>query len=293
MPTLLLWSLAVVLGVFGLFVVVVLLPHNLRVRRVRRVFRSLPTEVVDRLLRSVEEAATRGPSVTFLRLSEEVSCDEDVLIQSHVGGVPYAKSGDEWPQGTPEGEAAKFMLQVRLDHPGLGDQWQGRLIVAFLVFDYEQAVRCYAAPSVEKHVALDAKRPPNPCILLEPIRIPAEVGEEETGPMLPERLCGKFPEITVPLEPYTKDFDGVLAQILRPNVYGYSLDSPDIAYIGGNPMLIQNPHDPVCDECGKPMRFLLQFGEIVPGVQVADGGVFYVYGCDDHPDHCKGFVDSH
>ena len=111
--------------------------------------------------------------------------------------------------------------------------------------------------------------------------------------MLPERLCEEFPEITVPLEPYTKDFAGVLAQILRPNVYGYSLDAPDIAYIGGDPMLIQNPHDPVCDECGEPMRFLFQFGEIVPGVQMADGGVFYVYGCNDHPDSCKGFVDSH
>ena len=74
--------------------------------------------------------------------------------------------------------------------------------------------------------------------------------------MMPAQLCDKSPEITVPLEPYTEDFDGILAQILRPNVYGYSLDAPGIAYIGGDPMLIQNPHDPACDECGKPMRFL-------------------------------------
>jgi hypothetical protein len=26
---------------------------------------------------------------------------------------------------------------------------------------------------------------------------------------------------------------------------------------------------------------------------MADAGVFYVYGCDDRPDHGKGFVDSH
>lgn len=111
--------------------------------------------------------------------------------------------------------------------------------------------------------------------------------------MLPARLCDNFPEITVPLEPYTHDFAGVLAQILHPNVYGYDLDAPDIAYLGGNPMLIQNPHDPICDECGTPMQFLFQFGEIVPGAKMADAGVFYVYGCDDHPDCCKGFVDSH
>jgi hypothetical protein len=66
--------------------------------------------------------------------------------------------------------------------------------------------------------------------------------------MLPERLCNDFPELTVPLEPYTEDFAGVLAQILRPNVYGYSLDAPNIAYVGGKPMLIQNPYEPSCDE---------------------------------------------
>lgn len=289
--TYLFWILGFVLGIVGLFVLICI-PHNLRVRRVRRVYRSLPTEVVDQVLHLIEQAAARGPSVTFLRLAEDVVCDGNVLVQSHVGGVPYAESGDDWPQGTPEGDPAKFMLQVRLDHPGLGDQWQGRLIVAFLVFDYEQAVRCYAAPSLEKYVALDAKRPPNTCVLLKPVRLPAEDSEEGTFPMLPARLCDDFPEITVPLEPYTEDFAGVLAQILRPNA-GYSLDAPDIAYIGGDPMLIQNPHDPVCDECAKPMRFLFQFGEVVPGVQMADAGVFYVYGCDDHPDRCKGVVDSH
>jgi hypothetical protein len=196
---------------------------------------------------NVNVVEARGPSVTFLRLAEQATCNDAVLVQSHVGGLPYAESGDDWPQGTPEGDPAKFMLQVRLDHPGLGDQWQGRLIVAFLVFDYEQAVRCYAPPSIETYVALEAKRPPNPCILLNPVQLPAEKGEEGTSPMLPERLCNDFPELTVPPEPYTEDFAGVLAQILRPNVCGYSLDAPNIAYVGGNPMLIQNPHEPSCD----------------------------------------------
>ena len=292
MLTYLAWILGFVLGIVGLFVLICL-PHNFRVRRVRRVYRSLPADVVDQVLQLIEQAAARGPSVTFLRLAEEVACDDAVLVQSHVGGVPYAESGDDWPQGTPEGDPAKFMLQVRLDGSDLGDQWQGRLIVVFLVFDAEQAVRSYAAPSIEKYVPLDAKRPPRPCIRLQPVRMPAEGGEEGKLPLLPDRLCDDFPEITVPLEPYTKDFAGVLAQILRPVLYGYSLDAPDIAYVGGDPMLIQNPHDPVCDECGKPMRFLFQFGEVVPGVQMADDGVCYVYGCDDHPDRCKGFVDSH
>jgi len=284
------WILGFVLGIVGLFVLICL-PHNVRIWRVRRVYKSLPTEVVDQVLEFIEQAAARGPSVTFLRLAEDVAYDDAVLVQSHVGGVPYAESGDEWPHGTPEGNPAKFLLQVRLDEPSLGDQWQGRLIVVFLVFDAEQAVRSYAAPYIDKYIPFG--QPPRPCNRLQSVRMPAEGSEHGKLPLLPDRLCNDFPEITVPLEPYTSDFAGVLAQILRPNVYGYDLDAPGIAYVGGDPMLIQNPHDPVCDQCGKPMRFLFQFGEVVPGVQMADDGVCYVYGCDDHPDRCKGFVDSH
>jgi hypothetical protein len=246
---------------------------------------------VDQVLDLIEETAATGPSVTFLRLAEEVAGNDALLVQSHVGGVPYAESGDDWPQGTPEGEPAKFLLQVRLDEPNLGDPWQGRLIVVFLVFDAEQTVKSYATPAIEKYVPLE--RPAGPCIRLQAVRMPAEGGEEGTLPLLPDRLSDDFPEITVPLESYTSDFAGVVAQILRPNVYGYDLDAPRIAYVGGDPMLIQNPHDPICDQCGKPMRFLFQFGEVVPGVQMADDGVCYVYGCDDHPDRCTGFVDSH
>lgn len=70
----------------------------------RRVFKSLPSEVVAQVLQLIEQAATRGPSITYPRLSEIVSCPENVLIQSHIGGVPYAESGDDWPQGTSDGE---------------------------------------------------------------------------------------------------------------------------------------------------------------------------------------------
>ena len=134
MLTYFLWILGFALGIVGLFVLICL-PHNLRVRRVRRVFRSLPAGVVDQVLEFIEQAAARGHSVTFLRLAEEAAGDDAVLIQSHVGGVPYAESGDDWPQGTPEGDPAKFMLQVRLDEPSLGDQWQKRLVVVFMIFD--------------------------------------------------------------------------------------------------------------------------------------------------------------
>jgi len=48
MLSLLGWFLAIVLGLVGLFVLICI-PHNVRVRRVRRVYKSLPTDVVDRV----------------------------------------------------------------------------------------------------------------------------------------------------------------------------------------------------------------------------------------------------
>ena len=58
------WFLAIALGIVTL-IALICIPHNLRVRRVRRVYRSLPTDVVDRVLQLIEQAAARGPSVTF------------------------------------------------------------------------------------------------------------------------------------------------------------------------------------------------------------------------------------
>ena len=88
------WILGFVLGIVGLFVLICL-PHNVRIWRVRRVYRSLPADALEQVLEFIEQAAARGPSVTFLRFAEEVACTDALLVQSHVGGVPYAESGDD------------------------------------------------------------------------------------------------------------------------------------------------------------------------------------------------------
>jgi len=292
------WLCGTVAAVLASVFVVAVVRHNLRVRRVRRTYQALPDGIEEQVLQLIQNAAKGCPSVTFLRLDNKRTCNgNDELLQSHVGGVPYAEAGEEWPTDSP----AKFLLQVRLDERGLGQQWQGRLLTVFL-FDFEPVVRCYTAPSLDKYVPLASPLAPLPCIWLTPIRMPVdenrEQGDEDDEdprrfPTTPDQLCRMVPEIRDVLSPFTRDYAGLLAQILRPVVYGYELDTSSIAYIGGDPMLIQNPHDPVCDDCGEPMRFLFQFGEIIPGVQLGDAGVCYVYGCDNHPDLCKGFMDSH
>ncbi len=285
------WFAAIVVGIIGRLAVL-LLPHNLRVRRVRRDYRRLPKDLIDKVLGLVEATASSGPAVTFLRLDEEQRCDGALQVQSHVGGLPYAEAGDEWPTRADQDRPPRFLLQVRLDEPGLGPAWQGRLVEVFFIFDAEQIVRTYASPAPDRYVSLTSPEPPFQCVLLTPLRMPVE-SDEERLPALPKRLCELVPAINEHLTAYTKDCAGVLTQILRPGLHGYDLDAPDIAYVGGEPMLIQNPHDAICDQCGRPMRFLFQFGEVIPGLQMADAGVGYVYGCDDHPDCCKCYIDSH
>jgi hypothetical protein len=283
-------TLGVILGLIGLFAIVCI-PHNLRTWRVRKVFRSLPNGVGERVLELIEEAAAQNPSVTYLLLDESPCSEAEAVVSSHVGGVPYAEKGETLPVHAGS-DPVRFLLQVRLDEPSLGDTWQDRLIAVFLVFDSEQIVRSYEAPSVEKYVPISSPATPFKCVCLRSIAFPV-TSKDEPSPMSPAQLCDSVPEIKYLLSPFTKDVAGLISQILRPNVYGYDLGAPEIAYQGGAPMLIQNPHDPLCDLCHQRMRFLFQFGEIIPGLQLADAGVGYVYGCDDHPDHCKGFIDSH
>lgn len=146
--------------------------------------------------------------------------------------------------------------------------------------------------TAEKHVPIASPVTPFNCIRLKSLAFPSASNDDRI-PMSPAQLPDSIPEVKKLLSPFTSDCPGLLSQILRPSVYGYDLGASEIAYQGGSPMLIQNPHDPECEHCSRPMRFLFQFGEIVPGVQLADAGVGYVYGCDDHPDHSKAFIDSH
>jgi hypothetical protein len=283
------WLFVTGLIVAGCFFIAVILWHNLRIWRVRRAYRDLPREIEDRVLTMIEEAAMGRPSVTFLRLGVGRRCDGlDASVQSHVGGLPYMEPGEAWPTERP----AKFLVQVRLDEPSLGRAWHGRLLTVFLVSDGGQIVRSYASPSLDRSVAVPGPASPLPCIPLTPLRFPVE-GEESRVPASPAGLCDLVPAIPQLLGEFTGDIVGLLSQILRPGVYGYDLAEHDIAYAGGEPMLIQNPHEPMCEDCGEPMRFLFQFGVVIPGLHLADGGICYIYGCDEHPHRCEGFLDSH
>src|SRR5437764_9625448 len=126
--TLLAWLCGAVVVVAATLFAVVTIRHNLHIRRVRRAFRTLPNEVKKQVLQQIQEAARERPSITFLRLDDDRKCDgQEELVQSHVGGVPYAAAGEEWPSDKP----GTSRLQVRLGGRSLGQQWQGGLLAMF------------------------------------------------------------------------------------------------------------------------------------------------------------------
>jgi hypothetical protein len=82
--------LGIIFGIIGLFVIVCM-PHNLRIRRVRKVVRNLPKIVKEQVLDLIGEAAAKNPSITFLLLDDSPCSQLETSILSHVGGIPYAE----------------------------------------------------------------------------------------------------------------------------------------------------------------------------------------------------------
>lgn len=267
------------------------IPPRISARRAQCIYENLPAEVVNQVLRAIEHVATGVPSITLLRPSEEIGHDEAVLLESHIGGLPYAEANDKWPQGT-NGDPATLLLQVRMDEPSLGEQWQGRLFVVFLAPDLKLIVRSYANPSAEKYIPLESGSRRRVCNRLSQHRMPTE-SDDELLPMSASKLVETVLEIKKLLQPYTRDCSAVLSQVLQPGFNGHDLEAEHAIYLGGEPLVIQQPHEPLCDHCGTPMRFLLQFGNVFPGVQMPKGSVASVYGCDDHPNQCRGVLDTY
>lgn len=212
-----------------------------------------------------------------------------------IGGKPLAPAGGPWPVDE-EGNAATFLLQLSL--PGVvGGPWKGRLIVVYLV-QYGLLARSYSETQLGELVAQSG---PPAATLVEPsglhaLAVPAaraapDGGEEEID--LVSQLIEEVPGLESRLERLTAYPAPVLAKLLAGQAQVAVFGMEDAIFAGGAPAIIQNPHDPLCETCQQPMRFLFQFADVTESFALGDCGVGYVYGCDAHPDFCQGFVDCY
>jgi hypothetical protein len=298
------WLVVILLVVAGL-VALALVPHNLRAARARRAFAAFPAEERRAALDMIARAGAERRWGTLM-VPTDAPSSGGLLTATHLAGEPYAEVGETWPRRSVSIDGsedlasapAPFLAQVRLEEPGLGAVWQGRLITVWLRDDPEPAARCHVAPDPSRHAPLTGGPSGAPAVPLASVPIPAppQVAKDDAeapSPCAPEALLANVPGLRPRLAARTGDPQGLLAQILAHGQYGYTLEGADVLYQGGEPELIQNPHEAVCPECAGAMRFLFQFGDTVPGVQMGDAAVCYVYGCDRHPDCVRAFVDTH
>lgn len=317
---------AISLGIAILAVPAVLLgweiaTHNLRVWRVRKLARSLPVGTRERILARITDAA-RGASVCTLLVPVD-SPMSDVpsartspsdITASHFGGPPYGEAGEQWPTREDDSMVpADFLMQVRLDD-SLPAPWPGRLIVVFLRFDLTQTVLVYAAPSPAKYARRQGSPDESPGCGLMPLPIPQanppsiphspeQVVAAETPatapafeddwqlPYDPSLLVEFVPGLREDLRQFTRRPADLLAQLMAPHHYGYGFDLSDIVQMGGRPHWVQGDPGPMtCPECGQPLRFLVQFGDLSGQSRLGDAGVCYLFGCDAHPECVQSIV---
>lgn len=220
----------------------------------------------------------------------------DAAAVAYEGGNPLARADEVWPLNQ-DGTPAIFLLQLPLHAPRLNAAWQGRVLCLYLR-DWEILVRSYAANEQSELVSMS-----NPAAdefldfhALQAIAIPfMEVASEDDEGLDAKQLIAQLPELRAKLAALSSQPVALLSMILSTGTYGrtntnWSTLEADIL-VGGAPHFIQNEHDPVCEICHEPMRFLLQFEDMTNDLLLGDAGVGYVYGCDAHPEHCQGFVD--
>lgn len=306
-------GLVIIVGIGAVVFLLFIMPHNVRAKKAREAGQQLSPKDREEILAMIrEEGRARKWGILWVRAGKAPD-PKDLLVGSHLVGEPYAEKGEKWPPSTPpdpedpDGSSsvpAPFLLQVRLGDSALGPVWQGRLLTVFLQEDQEQIVRSYKDPDPKKYVRLEGGPEVVEAIALEELPIPMEVENEtpkekdeyvEPGPpdFSPRALLERVPGLKERLERHFSDAQGLLTQVLLPDCHGYDLEAPSVMYQGKEASYIQNPHEGTCKICRSPLRFLFQFGDVVPGSPLGDAGVGYVYGCDGHPDACVGYIDSH
>jgi hypothetical protein len=219
--------------------------------------------------------------------------------KAHVGGSALMPANEAWPVDD-AGQAARFLLQLPLPE-ALPAPWVGRSL-ALWILDGGFDVLARSYPSAD--VLIEVAQPPLPeDALVEPLSkghlhplalpVPQETDDELHGDAFCETLLQDCRELRDALSAVTDQPAALLPMLLQDQARAGSLDATNGVWVGGAPQLIQGAHDPECQHCKRPMRFLLSSGDFTDDMAFGDVGVVYLYGCDAHPEHCQAFVDCH
>ena len=288
--------LAVIAGVFGTIALLIYLwsyPARQRRQALLADLAKIDEAHQQEIIQLIDQHARRQAFQLFYRPTLGL----DAAAVAHEGGNPLARADEVWPLNR-DGTLAIFLLQLPLHAPRLDAAWQGRVLCLYLR-DWEILVRSYAAHELSELVSMN-----NPAAdefldfhALQAIAIPfvEADSEDDYEGFDAKQLIAQLPELQSKLAVLSSQPVALLSMILSTATYArtsenWSTLEADIL-VGGAPHFIQNEHNPVCEICREPMRFLLQFEDMTNDLLLGDAGGGYVYGCDAHPEHCQGFVD--
>lgn len=291
----LLYFVAIVGAIAGV-VWLVSIPARKRRKQAQADYLALDAEYKRGILDRVDRHARSVAHCLYYREGDAAGWD---VRKPHVGGSVLMPAGEAWPVGD-DGQPALFLLQLPLPDT-LPAPWPGRVLSLWLSiggFDVQARSHDGIDGLVERRpppwpkeapFALVAKRNLLPLAL----PVPRTHDDEAEGDPFCELLLKECAGLKTALEAVTTQPGAVLAKILADDARVDYLEPGAGVWVGGEPQLIQNPHDPRCEICGQPMRFLFSAGDVTGESAFGDVGVAYVYGCDAHPQHCQGFVDCH
>lgn len=265
---------------------------NIRRVRTRRVADALPEAVRSEALALIDRAGLEdGTRVLLLRVIASPGSDP----YSRIGGKPLLSPGWVPPETTAQG-GSEFLAQVRLQSPPLPAIWSNRVVFLFC-----DATRQLVARSSAGVDPVDSEWPATAWVGLErgveTLRLPpGDVVDNEpddigpSSPYAPGSLCRRIPALRQILAGYDRP-ERLLPHILVPGIGTHEIDTFLVCLMGGEPELIQGEHGAACRRCSRPMRFLLQLGDVL-GL-AGDAPVVYIYGCDEHPEELDVYLDMH
>lgn len=284
----------VALGIGGIVAIgwLMSIPHRRRIDQANEDFKGIDASTRADMLDLIDSHSRQGEFLLMYRSAEQAG---GMATGPRIGGDPVALPNEAWPM-CEDGKPGTFLLQLPLVAPRLPSQWQGRMMVVFLV-DYALQMRSYSHADILQLITLQNPHGESVVVRqdLQELAMPYvpesrgdEDDEDEYGGFDTAQLLERIPELGSRLTPLTKYPLLVLNQIMGEAA---QFEAEDAILVGGDPRLIQGEHDPLCPICQQPMRFLFQFGDVTEDFMMGDCGVGYVYGCDAHPEQCEGFID--
>jgi len=267
------------LAAFGAVVVA----HNVRIHRRRRLVQALSDETYDAILSCID-AFTDAPrnAALFIDTGRPAAAETDEFGGPQLGGAPFVLDADLEPI-----LASPLRLVAQLPVPAWHPD-ETRRGGCLVLFGSNEALRClfYPAGSGPRSDRAGLVASEKAAVPLRPLAVPRVLNKSGRSRNLlsPSSLLRKVPTLDGVVSAVGPNPEKTLVTVLAPSSWGESFEAFERIQVGGSPDWVQSPEWPSCPDCGRRAAFLAQIG--VAASPALDrrviGDVTYLFGCETH-----------